>query len=530
MAHDEPADLFLVVGVVAAYVVLDVLTRWAAGIDAVDVFEPLLVWRMVISNPIPIVLLIAAIAGVQRFGRGALLADWTAVDHGVVLRWVATPIVVISTWVGATYEFNFFVDQWHAADRFLLVALAVGAWFRPIVLVAFVLQARLIAEQFAVPFGALASQNISELLMICLLVIVAMYAVAAVVGTTESSGVMLVLATVVATHFFLPGFAKLRLGIDWFTDNEIGNFAWNSYVAGWMGGGDGGWARSVSSVARTLRLPIALGTVLIEVGAIVAVLHRRLLRWWLPAWVVFHLSIFVMSGFLLLEWIVVEVVLFVVLTRRSLVDWLSRNDTPARALLAVGLVVVAGPIIYHPPTLAWFDSRVSYAYEIEAVGESGAAYHVSLSEMAPYQQDFGFVFAQFRERPELVRGYGAIGDVWLFEQLQAVEDFDDIDALEAIDDPTSEFTRDQSEQMVLRWFDHANAHGDPSWFPLGAPAKYWVGRPDDVFDFGERLQSVEVVSVRSIIADDADDVRRDRSTVLSVVADDSGRGQIAVVD
>lgn len=530
MASDEPADLFVIVGVVAAYVVLDVLTRLAADLDPSDVFESVLVWQMLVSNPIPVVVLLVAGAVLYRTGRGRLVAPWTAVDHGTVLRWFAAPLVVMSTWYGATYEFNYFLDQWHAADRILLVVLAVGAWFRPIVLLAFVLQARVIAEQFAFPLGALASQNITELLMIALLVIVAMYVVAAAMGTSETSAVMLVLATVVAAHFFVPGFAKVRLGIDWFTMNEIGNFAWNSHVAGWMGGGDGGWARSLASVSQTLRLPIVLGTVFIEVGAIVAVLHRRLLRLWLPAWALFHLAIFAMSGFLLLEWIVVEIALLVVFTRRELGEWLGRNDTPARAILAVGLVVVAGPIIYHPPSLAWFDSPVSYAYEVDAVGVSGAEYHVTLDALAPYQQDFGFVFAHFREEAEVVMGYGAVGSLWLFEVLETTSDFDELDALEATYDPNPAFVRDQSAEVVLRWFDYANERGDPSWFPLGAPGKYWESRPDDIYDFGEQLQSVDVVLVRSIIDDDADDVRRDRATVLRIAADDNGNGVVAVID
>lgn len=530
MDRDEPADLFIIVGVVSAYVVLDVLTRLAADLDPADVFESVLVWRMLVSNPIPIVVMIVAAAGLYRMRRGRIVAPWSAVEHGTVLRWFATPIVVISAWFGATYEFNYFVDQWHAVDRVLLVALAVGAWFRPIVLLAFVLQARVIAGQFGIPLGALASQNISELLMIVLLVIVAMYLVSALTGTSETSAVMLVLGTVVATHFFVPGFAKLRLGIDWFTMNEIGNFAWNSHVAGWMGGGDGGWARSLASVSRTLRLPIVLGTVFIEVGAIVAVVRRRLLRLWLPAWVLFHLAIFAMSGFLLLEWIVVEIALFVVFTRRELVEWLGRNDTPARAILAVGLVVVVGPIIYHPPSLAWFDSPVSYAYEVEAVGVSGAEYHVALDALAPYQQDFGFVFAHYREEAEVVMGYGAVGSLWLFDVLEQTSDFDALEELEATYDPNDVFVREQSAELVVRWFDRANASGDPAWFPLGAPGKYWVSRPDDVYDFGERLQSVDIVLVRSIIDDDADDVRRDRATVLRVAADDNGKGQLAVID
>lgn len=529
MAGDEPADLFVIVGVVAAYVVLDVLTRGAANLDPADAFESVLAWRMVVSNPIAVVLLIAACAALYRTGRGRLLARWSAIEHGTVLRRFVSPIVVISTWVGATYEFNYFLDQWHAADRLLLVALAVGAWFRPIVLLAFVLQFRVIADQFAVPLGALASQNISELLMIVLLVVVAMYVVAAFTGASDTSAVILVLGTVVAAHFFVPGFSKLRLGVDWFTMNEIGNFAWNSHVAGWMGGGDGGWARSLASVSHTLRLPIVLGTVFIEVGAIIAVVHRRLMRWWLPAWVALHLAIFAMSGFLLLEWIVVEVALLVVVTRRELAEWLGRNDTPARAILAVGLVVV-GPIIYHPPSLAWFDSPVSYAYEVEAVGVSGAEYHVSLAALAPYQQDFGFGFVHYREEAEVVMGYGAVGSLWLFEVLEATSSFARLDELEATYDPNPAFVRQQSAELMLRWFDHANARGDPSWFPLGAPAKYWVSRPDEVYDFGEQLQSVDVVLVRSIIDDDADDVRLDRATVLRVTADGNGKGVVAPID
>jgi hypothetical protein len=347
-----------------------------------------------------------------------------------------------------------------------------------------------------------------------------MHIVVALTDQPESASAVLVLGAATATHFFVPGVAKVRLG--WVGANEPGNFALNSYTAGWRGD-DGSWARNLADIADTYAWAIVIITVVAEVCAFVAVYHRRLLRWWLPLWALFHLGIFFMSGFFLIGWIILELALLGLLLWPGATQWLSRNDTPARGLLAVGLVL-AGSFLFHPPRLAWIDAPIGYGYEVEATGESGTTYHVPLTAFAPFQQELSFGFAQFRGTSDAVGGYGAAGSVWSADKLKTIQSFDELAAFEADLKPNSVELRERSETLVLQWFETVNGRGNPNWFLLAPPTRYWAGRASPTFDFQEPLESVTIVQVVAI--HNADESITQRTPLLVVESDASGNAEV----
>ncbi len=512
---DTANDLLRIIAVVVAYAIVDVLTRATASVPFGTGPSGVLAWRSLVANPLGIAALAGVLVLVWRLGRGNLFDGWSSIQHGRTLRWLALPMVLVTMWELSFYEYNYLLDQWHVVDRLLVVALAVGVWFRPIVLVPFVLQARIVAEQFVAPFGTTAGKNIGELLLVALLVIVAMHVVVALTDDDESAAVVLVLGAAIATHFFLPGVAKAQLG--WVGANEPGNFALNSYTAGWLGGGGGGWARTLADAADNFAWVIVIVTVVVEFCAFVAVYHRKLLRCWLPLWAAFQFGIFAMSGFFLVGWIVLELALFALLLWSGSNDWLSRNDTPARGLIAVGLVVLAGPVLFHPPRLAWIDSPIAYGYEVEVVGVSGAEYHVPLTAFAPFQQELSLGFAQFRDAQDVVGGYGAADSVWRADALAEISTFEELAAFEAEFAANSVDLRSRSETLVTSWFDAVNEHGDPAWFPLSPVTRYWSSRPGPTFEFEEPLASMTVAQVASIHGSEPPSTQR---TVLLVVEPD----------
>lgn len=93
----------------------------------------------------------------------------------------------------------------------------------------------------------------------------------------------------------------------------------------------------------------------VELGSAVAVAHPRLLRWWLTLAIAFHAFVFASTGFWFLAWVVVEVAILVLVWAPRLRAWVAQNATPARGLLAAGVVALAGDRLYQPPTLSWFD-------------------------------------------------------------------------------------------------------------------------------------------------------------------------------
>ena len=525
LSDDDARRCRRILAVVATYWVLDRTTRAIARLDQADAVGAVLVTRALAGHPLvvagAVVVAVVGAVGLRADGRRRLRGPWTALEHGNVLRWLATPPLTLVAWYGTSYRYNYVLERWHAVDRAAVLVLVVAAWLRPAFVPLCVLQARVIDAQFELPTGARASQNIANLVTVTLLVLVAVHVVAAVTDDADSSAVIVVLATAIAAQFWVSGQAKL--GLRWWSGADPGNFALSSYTAGWGGKGDGRWARSLASAFDTGRVPMIAGTVLLEVFSFVAVLRRRLLRIWLVGWAGFHAVVFATCGFVLLEWFVVEVGLFVVLAVRRLRPWAARCHTPACGVLAAAIVVGGGATLYRPPRLAWYDSPVAYGYEIEAVGLSGRTYHVPVLALAPLEQDVGFLFVHFRATPELAAGYGAVGWKPLLDQLAAVRTFDELAALERAAAPVSPAVRTASENLVLAWLQSAGAHDTP-WFMPSPPPRYWTSRPDPSFDGDERLRSAAVVLVTSIAMGDAQ--QWSRVTVLQAEVD--GRGRAAV--
>jgi len=69
----------------------------------------------------------------------------------------------------------YLLGQTHAVDRVLVAALGLACLVRPVFLIPFALQSRVIGDQFDYPFETTAAQNVDELLIIALLGIAAVH-------------------------------------------------------------------------------------------------------------------------------------------------------------------------------------------------------------------------------------------------------------------------------------------------------------------------------------------------------------------
>lgn len=520
LGGDRPRDLIPIVGAIAGFVVLDRLLRATAALAGDDGSDPVLVAAAIARNWFPAVLIAVGIAGVLLIERDRITAGWSCMEQGAVWRWMVAPWVVTLAWYTTTSGYNFVLGQWHLIDRLLILALAVAVAVHPLFLVPFVLQIQIFTSQHQLVLGASPTAGTDRLAVAAIVVVAVTFLVASMTEVGDTAPGLLLLGIVVAAHFFAPGRAKVA--IDWVTDNDLHHFAQSSYTTGWRGAGDGSWADRAASVLQTFRWPAVIGTMVLEVGAAVAVFHRKMLRWFLPAWVLLHAGIFLVSGFFLFAWVVVELGLLVVLWRPDLSAWVARNDTVARGAIAVGAVAL-GWSWFSPPRLAWLDAPVSYGYEIEAVGLSGASYHVPLDEFGPLQQDLSFLLAQFRDDPLVVRGYGAVDFDALQQRLGRVDGADRWRAIEAEFPSVDAEVRRTSELIITSWLDRVNSAGAEPWYLISPPSRYWVDRPEPAYDRNEPIRSVEVVLVRSI-HDSGPAVERE--TVLRVEVD--GRGQAVV--
>lgn len=519
LGRDSIRDVAAVLAVFTLYLVMDRTSQAlvSIGVDDLDALSLTLTsigarWWLYLSV---VGLVVVGLA----LRRERMLASWTDLDHGAALRLMMLPVIVLLGWKTGLGAFNFFTGELYLLDRVLVVALGVGAWYRPVFLLAFVTQVRIVNEQFSYPFGTIEAMD--EFGAIVLVACAAGHALHVITGRQSTSPVLLVIVTSIAGHFYLPGRGKLA--IDWFGNTDLSNLPLASYTAGFGASTDGSWARAMAELFERMNMPLMVGTIVLELLVIVAVAHLKVFRWWLPAMLAFHFVIFAATGLLFLSWIVVEIVVLVALFTPSLRSWVAENLTPARGVIAV-MAVLGSPVLFHAAGLAWIDGPVSYGYELEAVGESGQAYHVPLSTFAPLEHEMIFGSPQLTATIPLTGGYGAMVDTTGLAELEAVETFDDLEALEATQ-PASTLV-DTSEDFLLAFFDGTAVDRSNHW-PLrfGPPLYFWSGRPAPAYDYEEPLVLLEVYQVTAIHGDDHDPDER-RISVLRIERGPDGTGVI----
>jgi len=483
---------------------------------------PSLLGAAAATNPVPWLALVVVVAvGLWRSPR-RLMRTWAAIDRGLVLRWLAGPLVVLLAWEGAFHPYNFLLDHTFPLDRLLILALAAGALWRPLLLIPLALMSRVIAGQFALPSGILAAQNIDELLIIVLLAVAGAHLITAMFGRDDTAPLVLVIMAAVATHFFVPGRGKLVL--EWLTNENLANLATSGYNVGWLGQTDGSLARFLVAAVTAVGWPIRAAALGLELASGVVVIHYRAFLWWLPVAMSFHVLNFLFLGYWFLGWVVLEIGLVVLLTRPGLSEWLGRNLSPGRAVMSAAAVVIAGPWLFHPPALAWLDSPVSYGWELEGVGRSGQAYHVPIRALAPFEQEITFGRLGLGATRPLTGPYGVVESAASLHDLAGLTDPAGAMAHEQLALSSDLAAAEKSEAFLVDFLGWTELRSTGGGLParvaaLAPPPKFWTGRAQPNYRFQEPLSRLEIRRVIGVREGDVLERRQVRVLILSVDGD-----------
>lgn len=522
LGHDSIDDFLYVLTTAVAFVVLD---RWTArpATLAGDRFDSWSIAAASASSNATIYLSLGLIAvGLFRAPQ-RMLARWDVFEHGLALRRFAAPLLVYATWTYSLYDYNVLLDRWHAPDRLAIVALGIAAWFRPLFLGPFVMQARLIVAQIALPYGNEASANLDDLLLLCLLAIAGAHFLHVATDQAETSGVLLVIAAALAAHFFIPGKSKIELG--WLFDNNISDLPRSGYAAGWRAGGDGTWSRNLAQLLQGAEPFVKVATLTVELGALIALTHRRLLALWLPAAVLFHLGVFASTGFWFLPWILIELGLLLIIMGKALRPWVSRNATPARTLLSVVLVLPGGSVLFHPPGLGWIDAPVSYGYRFQGLGEDGQLYNLAPSDFGLLDSDLSFLRLRVSATEPLSGGYGALASS---DDLERMRDFTNLTEVRnaelVVVPPRLKHSRETAVEVLgsfLRATADARSQVHPPWDLVSPPDRFWTSAPEPRYRFDQALIRIEVYLVRDLHSISGTESASE--LVLRLTLDDDGR-------
>jgi hypothetical protein len=489
----------------AVFVALHWWLRHVAHLPMEGYRQPVIaleICRSILFNPLYTLSAAALALGALRYAR-QLWRPWDqAFDHGRALRWLVVIMLSMSAWTFATYDFNLYYNQPHALDRALLIGLAVLTVWRPIFVLPFLLQLTAVIFQFDYPITGYYPWTHVDLVTRGLTLLGACLIVHAATGSRRGADYVFLLLCLIASSYFGSGVGKFEL--NWIAHRQLQFLIGGAYSNGWLGFLPPASIATFIQSFQPFVTGLMLFTLVVEWGALVAVWQRSLALAFLLCFVLFHLGVFLVSGMLFWMWIVLEIGVI------GLMSWYGRAGRELaifdRSHFLLSLVLIAGSSVWFKPTnLSWYDTRLYYTYRVEAVGQSGRAYPLPVSEFAPYHDMFTLGnFGWLSDRTQLTHVFGVTVQPEVAQDLLAARTSEDVFALEAGSNRVLRSAERiaQFEEFLSGYFAHLNQQrANPTWWQALQPPRHLWSFPRDgesPFDGQEPIVKAVVYQVTSL--------------------------------
>ena len=446
---------------------------------------------------------------------GLFFHDWTRV-LGVVLccvpivfspqsRWsemvefkAIRPVVMMTafavTWAFSTYSYNFFYDQSHLFDRSLLIILFGLTLWRPCWFPLFLLTAVTIVSQFEHPMPGYSWTD--KILPVRVLFLFCSYLAVCRLFDSQTAvrAFFLVLFAMTGAHYFVPGWGKVEM--EWWNYGHVYHIVAATWANGWLGFLSEPEIICVIDVAAFLD-PLVVGfTLLVEVGSLIFLFHRRIAVGLVLGWLLLHVGIFVFSGICFWKWVLLD--LAILLSLREMSPATSRwLFCLKRALACAALMLILSFVVTRPVKLAWYDTRLTHTHHFVGTGISGTRYDVGKFFMAPYDLQLAQNRLRFfADQNLIVRTFGTTQNSKLAAELlkspselklEELVEWDRIDQ----HDPAAVATFDR---FVTTYFRNVNSQLSlKTWhFPAAAPQHIWTMPTGHQFDCREPLEQFAV--------------------------------------
>ncbi len=425
--HDLTRVALPIAFLVGCVVVGETVIYRLGQLDEAAYFEPSILAEVVRARwPVAVLAVVASVAAMVRWRTFG--PRWPTTGPFPLRLVVVLPAAVL-TWAYTTYDYNLYFDRGHAIDRILLLVLFVALVWRPVFVPVWLVALVAVMGQFAHPLGGYSLAEQSPLIQI-LVAFIAVWVARAVIGRWLAWQFLFVALCIVASTYWWSGVGKLRLG--WIGAGPHVNFELPAtYSNGWLGFVSEDRIGELASWLGVLRWPMAVGVLVVELGALLLLVRRWTLTALLVGFVGFHLAVFGLTGILFWKWMAVEIGLLVVLLHRR-----RDRDVPffdvSHAIVSV--VVIGGSFVWFAPSnLSWYDAPATYVYRLEATGNDGRVGALPPGFFGEYSYQFTLSVFEYlvADDPRLGLYYGAMYDREALRKLRTARTAEEVFAIEA---------------------------------------------------------------------------------------------------
>ena len=479
--HDNCDRLLTAVVILATLLLTFLLERYALRLPIYEEYyhgSP--VWNMIGKlNGKRLVILVALCVGCLILDR------WRGVSLSDLPGPAAALLVVaigLQTYTLGLLDYNHYFDNWMAADRLLLGALAVLSIARPVYLPLFVVDLVLMTGQLRQP-GLIGYDHVHKFIFPQILSLYWSHLVVSRfirVRYGDHLPVLLVMAPL-SLWYIMAGVGKLEL--DWPNQNSLYNLFAAATDAGWLSS----WSQEIKvtlgDALLSFQKPLLWGTIVLEILLpLLLVVNRMTAIAVSVSLMVFHLFVYLFSGILFWQWSLLELVfMYFLIWRPAQVRVLFTNKMRAAYW---GLLLLL-PFTIHIGKLAWFDCGYINHYAFYLVDSRGRDVALDASYFSPYDTGFAKNRFYFLTRAKtMAYTYGQCNDNRLLTLLRdwssrtdvdnriLVEEFREHDGMDRYDEGRAATFR----HFVTTFINNKNRY-DPQWISrLSVPPHMQQGR------------------------------------------------------
>lgn len=440
-------------------------------------------------------LLLTPILGMGIYFRKRLGIPWTTFTQGKSIRFFVSFAAALLAWNYATNDYNLFFDQAYHADRLLLVLMLPLIIWRPIFVLPFLTITIPVIAQFDVLAGH--SWAVPYLPLRVLILFFAFFMFHLITRRVGSDDFIFMVVCLIAAHYWLSGWGKLNWA--WISSDQIHFLMPATYANGWLSFLEPDKMSSIAQNIGKFDVAARFYTIVVEFGALLILWKRKSIRFFLVAWILFHIGVFFVSGICFWMWAALEAGLLFLFLRK---DGIALSRIFDKSHLLISLILIGGGNVWcRIIKLSWHDSPVSYTYRFVASMEGGGTVQLTPNFFAPYDYQFtlsSFGYLTSNRRLPIV--WGATGSeisrllteanssdqIIEFEKSHGIIKYDAMKAK-------------QLDIFMNQYIGHWNARqSKDSWFSgIQAPRQLWTFPREPLFDSTYSIHQITVFEVLS---------------------------------
>jgi hypothetical protein len=423
--------------------------------------------------------------------------SWHTIDPTSGARIFISLIAMTIMWQFATYDYNFYYDQAHYLDRFLLIVLTFLIYWHPLFAPIFTIFSIIVASQLHYPLPEAAWLWPDKKILFDAMILFNAYLFFATCRKVTPHTFLYLALCLTGGIYFHAGMAKLSIGPEfysWLMDDRLSNLIVSSYLQGWFGFVDVAYVVRLAKSLSTFDFPMALGTLIIELSALFILWSKNASRLILTCIILLHVAIGVASGILFWKWFVYDLALMFFIQRAQAVS-VERIYSRKSFLLSVAVISLSF-LYFRTVHFAWFDTKLNNFFTIYGIGQSGRVYNLGPRFFSPYDITFGQSrFYYLTKEKVLVGTYGTSQSYQLARLLEAASPAD-VESLKTRYGASlyhESLAKSFSEFLKL-YVTKAQKHGSKFVAINYLAPPYHFGRVSvgDRYDFQERLDTLHV--------------------------------------